>query len=247
MLERIEGLPEGVVGIRANGTVTKDDYEREFGSLVDDARRTGAHIRLLYQLGPEFEGFSAGAAWEDARLGLSSMRWFSGLAIVTDVEWIRASIHVARMFMHCPVRVFANAERSAAADWLASLHVGGHLRHHMRSDVGVLVVEPQGRLEAADFDALALVADPWIAAHGGMNGLVIHIRESPGWDFGGFVSHVKFVRDHHREIGRIALAADTKHAGIGPKLAEHFVAAKLRHFAYDELEAAIAWAGEGEG
>ena len=32
-------------------------------------------------------------------------------------------------------------------------------------------------------------------------------------------------------------------ASIAPRIAEHFVKAEIRVFSYDELDAAIAWAG----
>ena len=43
----------------------------------------------------DFEGFSGGAAWEDAKLGFRSMHLFNGCAVVTDVGWIRESTRLA--------------------------------------------------------------------------------------------------------------------------------------------------------
>jgi hypothetical protein len=59
--------------------------------------------------------------------------------------------------------------------------------------------------------------------------------------------HVRFVRDHHRKVPRVALAADSKLASLAPPLAEHFVQAEVRGFRYDELESAIAWAAGPAG
>ena len=59
MLERLQGLPEGIDGVKAVGRVSKEDYERVFEPLIDGARREGRRIRLLYQFGPEFEGSTA--------------------------------------------------------------------------------------------------------------------------------------------------------------------------------------------
>jgi stage II sporulation SpoAA-like protein len=56
------------------------------------------------------------------------------------------------------------------------------------------------------------------------------------------VRHVQFVRDHHRKVKRIALAADGKLAGVAPRIAEHFVSAEIKSFGYDHLDAAVAWA-----
>ena len=99
-------------------------------------------------------------------------------------------------------------------------------------------------MRAQDFDALAFTADAWIEAHGDLQGLVVHVREFPGWEnFAGLLRHVRFVRDHHRRVKRVAIAADSKLASLAPKIAEHFVQAEVRAFAYDQLDSAIAWAG----
>lgn len=109
---------------------------------------------------------------------------------------------------------------------------------------GVIVVEVKGALHAEDFDALALTADAWIESHGSLHGIVIHARAFPGWEnLGSFVRHVQFVRDHHRKIQRIALAADSKLTSVAPRIGEHFVKAEVKTFGYDQLDAAVAWAG----
>ena len=41
------------------------------------------------------------------------------------------------------------------------------LSHEFLEDMGILVVEPQGALESADFEALAKEVDPYIEKKGG--------------------------------------------------------------------------------
>jgi len=244
MLERLKDLPRGIEGLKAVGTLSKEDYERTFEPLLDDARREGKRLRLLYQLGPDFDGFTAGAAWEDAKLGLRSLRLFDGCAIVTDTAWIREATRFAGFMMPCPVKTFTMAERDRAVEWLRSLPEGTAATHRLLPDLGVIVVEVKQALRSQDFDALALTADAWIEAHGDLRGLVIHTREFPGWEnLGSLLRHVEFVRDHHRHVGRIALVADTKLASLAPRLAEHFIKAEVKTFGYDDLDKAIAWAG----
>jgi hypothetical protein len=98
-------------------------------------------------------------------------------------------------------------------------------------------------LRAQDFDALSATADTWLETHRDLRGIVIHARKFPGWEnIGSFFKHIRFVRDHHRRVKRIAVAADSKFASIAPRLAEHLVAAEVKAFGYDELDSAIAWA-----
>lgn len=115
--------------------------------------------------------------------------------------------------------------------------------HRLLSDDGVIVVEVTQALRAQDFDALSATADQWIEAHGALNGLVLHAHHFPGWEnLQSVIQHVRFVRDHHKKIKRIAVVTDSRLASLTPSVAEHFVDAEIQTFAYGELEGAIAWA-----
>lgn len=72
MLERISDLPDSVVGIRALGEVTGDDYRNVLTPAVEDALEGGHKVRLLYVLGEDVKGLglTAGAAWQDTKIGL---------------------------------------------------------------------------------------------------------------------------------------------------------------------------------
>ena len=62
-------------------------------------------------------------------------------------------------------------------------------------DEGILVVEPKGTLEVADFAALTREVDPYIEEKGELRGLMIQAESFPGWgDFGALVSHLSFIR-----------------------------------------------------
>ena len=247
MLEKMTDVPEGIVAIRAVGMVSREDYERILQPLIDEARREGRRIRFLYQVGPEFDGFTAGAAWADAKVGLRSLQSFAACAVVTDREWIRDSTRIAGFFLPCPVRAFSNQDRRSAIEWLGAVPRETGLVHRLMPEKGVLVVEVKQALTAQDFDALALAVDPWIEAHGDLQGVVIHAHAFPGWEnLGGLIRHVQFVGDHHRRVKRIALAVDGKLAGLASRIAEHFVRAEVRLFPSDQLDGAIAWAA-GDG
>ena len=248
MLEKLKDLPPGLVGVEASGRVSKEDYEEIFEPLLDEARREGRHLRFLYDFGPDFESFTPGAAWEDAKIGLKSLRLFEGCAIVTDVGWIRESAALMGFLWPCPVRVFGNQEREQAIGWLQSLPEGASVSHRLLPERGVIVVEVKEALRAQDFDALTATADSWIEAHGELNGIVIHARAFPGWEnFGSFLRHVRFVRDHHQNVKKIALAVDGKFASLAPRIGEHFVKAEVKTFGYGDLESAIAWASGARG
>jgi hypothetical protein len=116
------------------------------------------------------------------------------------------------------------------------------LNHSLDEQSGILTIEPQGKLAAADFQALTRVVDEYLARRGKLNGLLLEAKSFPGWeDFAALVSHLKFVREHHRQIRRIAVVSDSKVLSTVPRLASHFVSAELRPFPAAERVGAMAW------
>jgi hypothetical protein len=240
MLQRICELPYGVDGLRAERDVTKRDCDEVLRPLLHAARRESRRVRLLYELAPDFRGFTASAAWEEARVGLSYLSLFERCAIVSEAASMRERAHRVAALVPRPIHVFAT--REAGLDWLVA-KITPHLSHRLIADCGVVVVEPTGALRPEDFDALALFVDPWIESHGTLRGVVVHMQEFPGWEsLGAFIRHVQFVREHQSRVRRVALAADSRLAQIMPKLGEPFVRAEVKHFGRNELDQAIGWA-----
>jgi len=120
MIEKIEDLPDNVLGFVAKGTVTADDYESVIMPAVETQLHRQPKIRFLYVLGDDFEGFEAAAMWDDAKLGLKHLADWEKIAVVTDVEWIRAALLVLCFTMANHVHVFTNAELDMAKTWIAS-------------------------------------------------------------------------------------------------------------------------------
>ena len=119
MFERIDGLPDGVVGLRAVGRVTGDDYRTVLVPAVDAATAGGHKARLLLELGEAFEGYDPSAMAADAGIGLEHFRSFERLAVVTGADWVRRAIHLFGSLIPGEVRVFPVTEASAARDWIS--------------------------------------------------------------------------------------------------------------------------------
>jgi SpoIIAA-like len=89
--------------------------------------------------------------------------------------------------------------------------------------------------------------DPFIAANGKLAGLMICTRSFPGWrSFGAFVSHLKFVARHHRQIERIAVVTNSGFLKVMPRIGELFVQAKTKDFDFEEKDRALAWLETGQ-
>lgn len=111
----------------------------------------------------------------------------------------------------------------------------------LRAD-GILVIQPTASLEASDFQRIAQEVDPYIEASGKLHGLMIDAKSFPGWkDFAALIAHLKFVREHHRKIEKIAAVSDSSFLSIVPQIVSHFVQAEVRHFSQAQKEEALAW------
>lgn len=106
----------------------------------------------------------------------------------------------------------------------------------------ILIIKPIGALESTDFEKLAQEVDPYIKDNGKLNGLMIYAKSFPGWDsFAAFLSHIRFVKNHHQKIKKIAAVTGSSFLSIMPQVANHFVQAEVRHFDYDDKDAALNW------
>lgn len=116
------------------------------------------------------------------------------------------------------------------------------LDHELLREIGILILHPLSPLQADDFESLAKVVDPYIEQTGSLRGIMIEAPSFPGWDsFAALISHLKFIRDHHRLVAKIAAVSDSAFLSIAPQIAKHFVNAKVRHFPANERETALAW------
>lgn len=111
---------------------------------------------------------------------------------------------------------------------------------------GVLVLRPNGPLTEDDFHRIAQTVDPYLLDNGRLVGVLIDAPAFPGWEsFGAFIEHMKFVRDHHENIERIAVATDSEILKLAPRFAEHFAHPVFKVFRSGDIDAALAWLETG--
>jgi len=109
-------------------------------------------------------------------------------------------------------------------------------------DQGILIITPEGPLQKSDFENLAKLVDPFIESHGELRGVLIYTQSFPGWsDFAALLSHLKFVKNHHQHVAKIAAVTDSAFLTIMPKIVSHFVHAQVRHFDYGDKQKALDW------
>lgn len=110
---------------------------------------------------------------------------------------------------------------------------------------GIVVLSPGDALEQKDFEVAAQRVDDFLEKHDALNGMIISARRFPGWkSFGALMTHLKFIREHHREIKKVAIVTDSAIGGLGEHVADHFVSAEVRHFDFDDYKDAELWIQE---
>ena len=117
MLEPIQNAPANVLALRAVGKIEDGDYKSVLIPAVELQIKTFGKVRLVYELGSEFEGFSAKAALDDALLGLDHWQDFERIAIVTDRTWIADALRLFLPLLPAKSKLFTTDHRQAALDW----------------------------------------------------------------------------------------------------------------------------------
>jgi hypothetical protein len=116
------------------------------------------------------------------------------------------------------------------------------LNYKLLSKEGILILEPAGPLEIADFENLAHEIDPYITEHGKLSGVMIHAKAFPGWaNFEAASAHIRFIERHHQNIQRLAVVSDNSLFRELPKIATSVVHIEIRHFPESAYEDAMNW------
>jgi hypothetical protein len=118
MLEKIES-PENVIAFKAVGKIDSADYKDVLTPAVEAMIKAQNEVRIVYQIADDFTGYTAGATWVDAKLGMSHVSKWKKVAIVSDHGWVP---HVVGMFgwmIPGEVEHFSNDKLDDAIKWAA--------------------------------------------------------------------------------------------------------------------------------
>jgi SpoIIAA-like len=121
MIERIEGMPAGTIGLRGGGKFSKEDYVEILEPALLEGVESG-EMRLLFVL-DSFDGLEAGAWAEDLKTGLKAIvrdhaAW-QRFAFVTDIGWVAKATAAFTWLIPGEARVFGLAEAAEAKSWVA--------------------------------------------------------------------------------------------------------------------------------
>ena len=118
MIRPIEGLAGNAIGFEAVGIVTADDYRTTIEPAMAATIAAHDEFRLVYILGDEFEGFTGGAVWADAKESKHITK-AKRTALVTDHPVYRDGFTAFAWLMPGEAKAFALAETEEAKLWVS--------------------------------------------------------------------------------------------------------------------------------
>ena len=117
----IEILPDSrgkILGIRATGKLTDQDYQEVLIPALEGIIRDQGKARFLCHMDKNFEGLEMGAMWDDARFFLKHKNDFEKMAVVGGRKWIEVMVKLFAQFMVVEVRTFPDEQLQEAWEWI---------------------------------------------------------------------------------------------------------------------------------
>jgi hypothetical protein len=122
MVERIEDMPEGTIGLRLAGRIERSDYERVLEPQLRTAVRAG-RVRALFVV-ERVHGIEPAALWADLKLffevGVRGRAAWERTAIVTDIEWMASTTRVFLGMIPGQALVYPVSELDTAKAWVST-------------------------------------------------------------------------------------------------------------------------------
>ena len=121
MIEVLQDMPAGVVGLRVSGKVTGDEisaFKPEMDKMLDSDE-----VRIVEVIASDYEGFGRGGLVEDLKQGLGAFiqhrSSFKRIAIVTDKDWVIHTVHAVGWLVPGDLEVFGLDDLDSAKQWAA--------------------------------------------------------------------------------------------------------------------------------
>jgi|SRR6478609_2970807 len=117
MVTQINNLPSNMVGFRAKGEVTQEDFTNTIIPKVKELVKATGKLNYMLVLDTANKNWTAGAWFSDALLGLKNLTKWSRAAIVSDSEGNRKFANVFSKFVPGEFRGFENEKH--ATEWVS--------------------------------------------------------------------------------------------------------------------------------
>ena len=121
MIEILPDMPDDTFGMLVSRGVTGEDYTMTVLPILRKIRESGRPLRVLVVLEHFWEAPTA--VWEglkaDIEFGVFRRPAWERFAIVSDLSWVDAVVHLASCLISGEMRTFPCDQLDAAKEWVA--------------------------------------------------------------------------------------------------------------------------------
>ena len=121
---RLMSTTPPIIEVVASDKLELADYE-EFGSSVESLIEEHGKVRILLRL-VGFEGWTAGALWEDIKFDVKHFNDIERLAIVGDKTWEKGMAKFCEPFTTASINFYTPDELDQAERWLRAAKARQH-------------------------------------------------------------------------------------------------------------------------
>jgi hypothetical protein len=121
MLSIMTDLPSHVLGIRATGAVTKEDYDLVLKPALNALRERTGKINYLLLLETPVSNFTVGAWLDDLKMGLKHFTHWNRIAVVSNEKLVERFSDAFNFIVPGKSKGFTLSELAAAKEWVSAL------------------------------------------------------------------------------------------------------------------------------
>lgn len=116
MVEILDETENNLIAIKAENTITKEDYEALLPLLEDKIYANGT-IRLYMEI-QDLEGIELKALWEDLKFDSKHADDFSKMAVVGNKKWEEWLIKASKPMTSGEIKFFELSDKEKAIEWV---------------------------------------------------------------------------------------------------------------------------------
>ena len=119
MIQHLPNLPSNIVGFKAVGEITENDFSETVLPKVKALIAKTDQLNYLLVLETSLKNFTVGAWMKDAFMGIKYITKWKRAAIVSDVEAIRSFTNFFSYLMPGEFKGFEHKDLEKAIDWVS--------------------------------------------------------------------------------------------------------------------------------
>lgn len=119
MITKLNSTPSNMVGFRATGKVTIEDFENVVIPAVNELVARTNELNYLMVIDTDLKNFTIGAWWQDAFMGLKQIAKWRRAAIVSGLEGIKSFTKIFSFIVPGEFKAFDPSELEIAIHWVS--------------------------------------------------------------------------------------------------------------------------------